>query len=154
MSDAADDAFIYSDGDLLDMLFSRGARRPRRPSILEDFGQPVGGTVPNIRETAEAQLQRNELERQRLLTRLALLDQFGPEDPWPDETVLTFKRDFGGPRTYIHVAVRLAGVWYVTGSRNNNRSFLWDEFVEEHLAKSLPDSIYVVKTWVTYDHVD
>lgn len=155
MGDMADDAMsgMYDD-EYFEMLFREGKRRQRK-SILEDFAQPMKGTtVTTIRETAEAQLQRNEAERQRLLTRLAVLDKFGADDPWEDETVLIFRRDFGGPRSYGYVAVRMGGTWYVTGARNANRAFTWEELVEEHLAKIVPDSLYVAGEWIRYDHVD
>lgn len=151
MGDAADDAMYAYGDELLDSLFRRRSNTTRRPSILEDFGTPAReNTNMSIRDTAQAQLQRNEAERQRLLTRLAILDQFGAEDPWENETVLQFNRNFGGPRSYLHVALRSGGVWYVTGSRNTGKSFTWDELVEEHLAKSVPDSIYVVTGWEKY----
>lgn len=133
---------------LLLSLFTQGTR-PRIPSIFEDFGKPVEETM-SIRETAQAQLERLEAERQRLLTRLDIIDQFGEEDPWKDEAVLFFKRDFGGPRSYTHIAVKLADKWYVTGERNANRAFTWPELVEEHLAKSLPGSLYVADSGDRY----
>ena len=155
MGDAADDLLRMMDeyeghrsaGFSRWLAFSTSAR--------DDFSQPTEEqTMTTIRETAEAQLQRNELERQRLLTRLALLDRFGPEDPWEDDAVISFQRTFGGPRTYTHIAIKLGGVWYVTGSRNATRSFAWDELVEEHLAKAIPETIFVVSDWVKYEDVD
>ena len=120
--------------EMLDMLFNR-----------TDKETP---TVPNIRETAETQLQELELERQRLLNRLAMLDQFGAEDPWEDGTVLIFERTFNG-RRYTYVTVKTSGVWYVTGALNN-RPFPWPKLVEEHLARAIPESLYVVSQWVAY----
>lgn len=137
-----DDAMMMP--NMLDLLFGH------RPSILEDFGQPVEEPM-SIRETAQAQLERNEAERRRLITRLALLDQFGEDDPWPDGTVLTFKRDFGGPQTYTYMAARIAGTWYTTGLRSVGASFTWPQLVEEHLSKCMPRSLYVVSHWVRYE---
>lgn len=164
MGEAAD--YCEDDGynDFLRALF--GQNRAPRPPIGRPHDHPVNLTIPSIledftqeqpnmsiRETAQAQLERNEAERQRLLTRLAIIDQFGEEDPWKEEAVLFFKRDFGGPRSYVHIAVKCGDKWYVTGSRNANRAFTWPELVEEHLAKSLPGSLYVADQWVRYSDV-
>ena len=153
MGDAADDAMAA----WYDELFNRQLRgaivRMRRPTAAQDFNQPVETTTMNIREIAEAQLRRNEAERQRLLTRLDLIDSFGEEDPWEDQTVISFDRNFGGPRTYTHVAVRLGGKWWVTGNRNVGTSFTWEQLVEEHLAKCLPGTLYVATEWTAYEEM-
>jgi hypothetical protein len=124
--------------------------------IDNKFGHPVGQCKPDLTITSGAIRPKKETEMDRLdrkinavenelvalLERKERITEIG-EDVYENESVLMWNRKFTGSRkAYTYIAVKADDVWYVTGSRQPNRSYTWDDLVEEHLVNT--ESVWVV----------
>jgi hypothetical protein len=104
-----------------------------------------------------ANTSRTRLLERRIENLLAELDEttaleerFGSNDDYPDECVLTWKRqfptNFGARAAYTYVALKVGGRWFITGSQAR-ATYTFDQLVETHLQYALDGEVFYVTEW-------
>lgn len=102
------------------------------------------------RQAKNLQVEIEALERQRdyaiqkQLEADALLERFGSNDDWPDESTISYKVRYNGrgiEYTFVAVKVGTMGGWYTT-NKNDRNWYTWEELISKYLSKAT--SVYYV----------
>jgi len=116
----------------------------------------------NKRESETVATTNGQIEYH--LKRIALLEEkaakeeeakglFGIEednsDPWPDETVFFFKRNFGSDREYSYCALKAGQYWYVTGRKQEGYHVTFWDLIWKFLVPAWEETqnVYVAAEW-------
>lgn len=74
-----------------------------------------------------------------------------PADPYEDDTVLFWKRNFSGS-VYTYAALRARSMWFITGrNQSSTVGHRWISMYDQHLKHTLPDSLWVADVWLPVD---
>ena len=135
--------------------------------IYNGFGHPLGECDPRNRLAREVEkvnvsiaiekeksMSRREIETEirahekmlsELRTTRALMQGFGKDADYPNQTVLFFERTFSDPTvSYDYVAVKIRpNTWYLTGKWSVAMSF--EDLLTKHLIKS--EKVWIVTAW-------
>jgi hypothetical protein len=59
------------------------------------------------------------------------LQSLPKEDPYENDTVLIFRKQFKrGSRVYDYAAIRIGGLWFLTGPQQSGLSYTWPKLIE------------------------
>lgn len=87
-----------------------------------------------------------EAQAERILKKLQVLERLG-EDVYDNDSVLLFRFRYNDTSSaYTFAALKAAGMWFLTGARNNGSYKSWDELVDFFTSKG-----EVVEMWMATD---
>lgn len=97
------------------------------------------------RREIETEIRAHEKMLSELRTTRALMQGFGKDADYPNQTVLFFERTFSDPTvSYDYVAVKIRpNTWYLTGKWSVAMSF--EDLLTKHLIKS--EKVWIVTAW-------